>query len=62
MQEKGIVKATREHPARFSAVSFEKILDLFIETKIEQAKAFQTSKEELLSNWRSLIEKETKSH
>jgi sugar-specific transcriptional regulator TrmB len=57
LQAKGIVNATRERTTQYSAVSLEKVLDLFMKAKIEQAKAFQASKEELLATWRSMIEK-----
>jgi hypothetical protein len=49
--------ATFERPARFSAVSLEKVLDFFlIEAKKEQL-ALQESREELLSRWQSMISK-----
>ncbi len=55
---KGIVKTTLERPSRFSvALSIEKTLDLLIETKKEQTLELQASREELLSSWRSMIEK-----
>ncbi len=57
LRAKGMVHATLERPARFSAVSLEKVLDQLMKTKKEQAKALQASREELLSNWRSVIEK-----
>jgi sugar-specific transcriptional regulator TrmB len=59
LRVKGIVNATRERPAQFSAVPLEKVLELSMKAAMEQAKAFQASREELLSNWRSMIEKET---
>jgi len=46
-----------EGAAHFSAVSLEKVLDLLIEAKKEQALTWKESKKELLSNWHSLIEK-----
>ena len=57
LQSKEVVNATSSLPAEFYAVSFEKVLDLFMKAATEQAKAFQASKEELLSTWRSMIEK-----
>jgi sugar-specific transcriptional regulator TrmB len=30
LQSKGIITATLEHPSRFSAVPFERVLDLFV--------------------------------
>ena len=58
LQSKGLVNSTLEHPARFSAVSFEKALDLFVKAKMEEAKSIQQSKESLLSDWQSIVIKE----
>lgn len=58
LQSKGIVNASPERPVRFSAVLFEKVLDLFLKAKIEQQQTLQESKEELLSTWRSIIKKD----
>ena len=55
LQSKGLVNATLEHPARFSAVSFEKALDLFAKAKMEEAKSIQQSKDSLLSDWQSIV-------
>jgi sugar-specific transcriptional regulator TrmB len=51
LQSKGIVNSTLERPARFSAVPFEKVLDLFVKAKIEQAQRIQQNKDTLLSDW-----------
>jgi sugar-specific transcriptional regulator TrmB len=58
LQGRGMVTATLEHPAHFSAVPIEKVIELIIKAKLEQAKALQESREELLSSWRSIIKKE----
>jgi sugar-specific transcriptional regulator TrmB len=54
LQSKAIVSTTLEHPARFSAVSFEKILDLYIRAKLEEAQNIQHDKTELLSSWQAI--------
>jgi sugar-specific transcriptional regulator TrmB len=54
LQSKAIVSATLEYPARFSAVSFEKVIDLFIKTKLEEAQNIQHDKTTLLSSWKAL--------
>jgi sugar-specific transcriptional regulator TrmB len=59
LQNKGIVNASPEYPNRFSAVLFEKVLDLLIKTKKEQQKTLQENKEELLSTWWSITKKDT---
>jgi len=58
LQKKGVINASLERPARFSAVSVERILDFLIEAKKEQALALQESREDLLSRWKILIKKE----
>ena len=59
LRAKGMVKATSQRPAQFSAVSLEKVLELSMKATIEKAKALQASRKELLSTWRSMIEKES---
>jgi len=54
LQEKKIVLANNKIPSTFSAVTFEKILDLLINIKAEQSKAILETKEELLSRWKSV--------
>lgn len=54
MKNKGIISSTIEHPARFSALPFEKVLDLFITAQMEETRRLEKSKEEILSNWRKL--------
>jgi sugar-specific transcriptional regulator TrmB len=55
LQNKGIVSATLERPAKFSAVPFEKVLDIFAKAKIEEAQLIEQNKEEILSKWQSMI-------
>lgn len=59
LKNKEIVNTTSSLPAKFSAVSLEKVLDLFMKTAMQQAKVFQASRKELLSNWRSINEKDS---
>jgi len=60
LQNKGIVESTLESPARFTAVSFEKVLDLIIKTKKEDINFMEKEKDELLDHWVSFtIEKPT---
>ena len=53
LQNKGIVSSTIEHPARFSALPFENVLNLFIEAKVEETQRLQRSKDEILSKWQT---------
>jgi len=54
LQNKAIVESSLDRPARFSAVSFEKVLDLFAKAKMEEAKIIQQNKDNLLSDWQSI--------
>jgi sugar-specific transcriptional regulator TrmB len=55
LQSKGFVAATNKRPALFSALPFEKVLDLFIKANIEEVQSMIRNKEELLSIWQSMI-------
>ena len=59
LQSKGIVSATFEHPAGFSAISFDKVVDLFIKSKMMEAQLIQEKKGEILSSWKSISLGET---
>jgi hypothetical protein len=50
-----MISASQERPARFSAVSFDKVLDLFIQANREEAQRIEENKEQILSIWRSKI-------
>jgi HTH-type transcriptional regulator, sugar sensing transcriptional regulator len=54
LQSKGIVTATLEHPARFTAVSFDKVVDIFIKTKMAEAQRIQENKNEILTQWQAI--------
>jgi sugar-specific transcriptional regulator TrmB len=58
LKSQGIVNSSPEHPTRFSAVLFEKVLELLIKAKTEQQKALKESKKELLSTWKSITNKD----
>jgi sugar-specific transcriptional regulator TrmB len=58
LQNLNIVQASVEYPLEFMAVPFEEVVNLIIEVKKEQAKTLQASKEELISSWRSITEKD----
>jgi len=52
LQNKGVVIVSPEQPTLFSAIAFEKALDLLVKTNIEQARAIKQTKAELLTNLR----------
>jgi sugar-specific transcriptional regulator TrmB len=58
LQDMKIVKASSKETTEFSAVSFEKAIDLLIELEKEEARNLQERKMELLSSWQKLT-KET---
>ena len=55
LRGKGIVSATLERPAWFSALPFAKVLDLFMKARLEEAQSIEQNKEEILSHWNSMI-------
>jgi HTH-type transcriptional regulator, sugar sensing transcriptional regulator len=58
LEGRGVVSATLEHPAKFSALPFEKALDLLAKAKmtkaLEEAQRIQETKDDLLANWQAL--------
>jgi len=58
LRDKGMVIATHARPANFSAVPLEKVTDFFMKSKVEQAKALQENREELLDTWKSILKKD----
>jgi sugar-specific transcriptional regulator TrmB len=56
LQRKGMVNADQERPTRFSAVSFDKVLDQFSKANREEANNVEENKEKILSTWRSMME------
>ena len=55
LQRQGMVNASQERPARFSAVAFDKVLDHFIEANREEALSIEEKREQILSIWRTKI-------
>jgi sugar-specific transcriptional regulator TrmB len=52
--EKQIVTTSDEKPLIFSAIVFEEAIDLLVQIKKEQSAAILETKEELISNWKSV--------
>ncbi len=59
LREKGIVNATPEHPSQFSAIPFEKALDLLVKAHLEEAQSIEQNREEILSQWHSLTKRDS---
>jgi sugar-specific transcriptional regulator TrmB len=58
LQAKGLVEPTLEFPARFSAVPFEKVIDLSVKAKRDEAAFIENAKKEILSYWSNLSHNE----
>ena len=58
LQQKGIINVNQEHPAEYSAIPFDKILDLLIKTHMKEAQRIEQEKEEILSQWHAAINKQ----
>ncbi|MBN1969070.1 MAG: hypothetical protein JW870_06860 [Candidatus Delongbacteria bacterium] len=54
LQRKGVINCSLQRPSSFSAISYEKLLDLFARTKIEEAKILEQNKGKLISDWESI--------
>jgi len=54
LQTKGLVEPTLEFPARFTVVPFEKVIDLSVKAKREEAAFIENAKEEIMSYWSSV--------
>jgi sugar-specific transcriptional regulator TrmB len=54
LQSKGVVAATCKRPVLFSAIPFEKFLDLVIKASTEEAERMIQNKQKLLSSWQSM--------
>jgi len=54
LQSKGLVESTLEFPARFTAVPFERVIDLNIKLKHDEADKIEQQKIELLNYWQSI--------
>ena len=62
LESRGIITSTLERPAKFNALSFEKVLDLFVRSKMEEALRIREDKKNLLEDWRSISFDETIEH
>ena len=57
LQNKKIVITNGEHPAEFSALPFEKVLEILIDIKEEQAQKIRNKKNNLLASWQKMDKK-----
>ena len=59
LMNRGIVSTVSKDSDKYFAIPLEKVLDEFMKAAKEQAEALQASKRELLSHWRSMIERDS---
>ena len=59
LQEKGFIEATLERPTRFMVVSFEALVDSFINSKKTEVANLSEQKPSLLTAWQSISAPET---
>ena len=55
LQNKEIVNATLKRPAQFSAIPFDKVLNLLVKAHLKEVQYIEQNKEEILSYWNSMI-------
>ena len=55
----GVINFSIKEPIKFAAIPFEELIDLFIEVKREQAKTMKKNKEKVLSNWKTMLKKDS---
>jgi sugar-specific transcriptional regulator TrmB len=54
LQNKGIIEASLDRPAKFSAIGFEKALEILIEAEKRRIMTMEKSKEELMEIWKKV--------
>ena len=54
LQKKGLVESTFDYPAKYNAIPFDEVLDLFISHKEEEATILRKNKEKILQNWNAI--------
>lgn len=60
LQTKSLVNSTPDRPALFSAIPFEKVLDILVKAKLEEAQRTQQNIDEALFNWQALKSEDSK--
>lgn len=54
LQAKGLVEPSLEFPTRYAAVPFEKVIDLSVKAKRDEAAFIENAKKEIMSYWNDL--------
>ncbi len=54
LQKKGIVESTFEYPTKYNAIPLDRVLDMFIANKEEEATILRKKKKTILQNWNDI--------
>ena len=57
LEQKGLVEVTLESPTRYVVVPFEKIIDIYVQSRREEADRIENAKDDLLSDWKKIDNK-----
>jgi sugar-specific transcriptional regulator TrmB len=57
LKNKGLINATSNRPAVFTALPVEKVLDLLADSKIKDAENTKQNKKEILQIWKLMVNK-----
>lgn len=60
LRSNGVVEASSDYPARFSAVMLEKVLDQLVKNKIKQQQSLEECKDNLLLTWQKIMKNSKK--
>jgi sugar-specific transcriptional regulator TrmB len=58
LQNQKIVSRPQDLPAHFTALPFDKLLDLLIKANLQEAKRIEQNKDDILALWNSYVKKE----
>lgn len=58
LQEKKVITRNRERPALFTALAFEELLIMLVQINMEQAKAVDQARKELLAHWQAIAKQD----
>lgn len=58
LQNQKIVSETSDLPTHFTALPFDKLLDLLVKANLQEAKQIEQNKDNILALWNSCIKKE----
>jgi sugar-specific transcriptional regulator TrmB len=58
LQNQKIVSGTQDLPAHFTALPFDKLLDLLIKANLQEARRIEQNKDDILALWDSCVKKE----